>query len=383
MNKLLLVMSAALLLAAGASAEPGITADRVLIGQAAGFTGPDAEAVKEMTAAAQAYFDQVNAQGGVHGRRIALESQDDGLDPKRTPAAVRKLLDEKGVFALFLSRGTRTTETAYPALEKAKIPLIGPSTGANSMYEPGHKYIFPVRGGYRDETAKIASELLEIKANKIAAVHSADAFGKEGIASLRLALKDNNLALEAVASLPAAGADVSAAVSAIANAAPDVVIVIAGPEASAAFIKQLAAAQKKLPGRRSNFESLSNNDSAAFIASLGADAPGLVFSHGLPYPSGKQGGHDAVTREFHALIKTAPGGVPSYAAMEGFLAAKVLVEGLQRAGASPTRESLIDGLESMRPFELGGVSVVYGPMVRTGSGFADLAIVGKNGTLFR
>src|SRR5262245_37850323 len=99
--------------------DQGVTADKIVIGQVAGFTGSVAGTVKELTAGAQAYFDYVNSKGGVHGRKIVLESADDGFDPKKSPEAFKKLIDEKQVFAMFLSRGTPTTEAAYPVLEAA------------------------------------------------------------------------------------------------------------------------------------------------------------------------------------------------------------------------------------------------------------------------
>jgi branched-chain amino acid transport system substrate-binding protein len=100
-------------------AEDGITKDRILIGQAAGFTGNVAGAVKEQKAGAQAYLDVVNASGGVHGRKIVIESLDDGFDFKKTPEVTRQLIEDKKVFALFLFRGTPNTEAAYPVAAKA------------------------------------------------------------------------------------------------------------------------------------------------------------------------------------------------------------------------------------------------------------------------
>ena len=150
----------ACILSGRAAAEPGVNANEIVLGQAAGFTGSVAGTVKELTAGAKAYFDRVNATGGVHGRKIVLESLDDGFDPKRTPEVVKKLIDEKQVFALFLSRGTPTNEAAYPVLEEAKVPLVGPSTGAMSMYDPPRRYLFPVRASYHSETAKIVAQLV-------------------------------------------------------------------------------------------------------------------------------------------------------------------------------------------------------------------------------
>ena len=126
------------------------------------FTGGSAESVKELTAGAKAYLDYVNAKGGVHGRKIVLESMDDGFDPKRTPEVVKKLIEEKNVFAMFLTRGTPHTENSYAVLEAAKVPLIAPSSGAMSMYDPPRKYLFPVRASYHSETAKIVPQLLNI-----------------------------------------------------------------------------------------------------------------------------------------------------------------------------------------------------------------------------
>src|SRR5437867_5877662 len=115
--------AAALFLAGGAAAQIGVTADKIVIGQSAGFTGSVAGTVKELTAGAKVYFDSVNAKGGIHGRKIVLESMDDGFDPKRTPEVITQLIQQKNVFAMFLSRGTPTNEAAVPVLEKFKVPL--------------------------------------------------------------------------------------------------------------------------------------------------------------------------------------------------------------------------------------------------------------------
>src|SRR5436190_1632535 len=179
--------AAALFWAYGAPAQVGVTADKITIGQSAGFTGSVAGTVKELTAGAKAYFDKVNARGGVHGRRIVLESMDDGFDPKKTPDVIKALIEEKKVFALFLSRGTPTNEAAYPVLEKYRVPLIGPSTGAMSMYDPPRKYLFPVRASYHSETFKIVAQLANMGINKIAVVYTDDSFGKDGLTGVQQA----------------------------------------------------------------------------------------------------------------------------------------------------------------------------------------------------
>jgi ABC-type branched-subunit amino acid transport system substrate-binding protein len=364
-----------LFIAAAARAEPGITADSIIIGQAAGFTGSVAGTVKELTAGAKAYFDYVNAKGGVHGRKIVLESMDDGFDPKRTPDAVKKLIEEKHVFAMFLSRGTPTSEAAYSVLEAAKVPLIGPSTGAMSMYNPPRKYIFPVRASYHSETFKIVPQLVNMGINRIALLYVEDSFGKDGLAGVQQALKDNNLTAVAVASHVRGSTKVDEAVAAIAKAEPQAVIMITVNDAGVAFVKQM-----KKAGRNPVFLTLSNNSSNSFITNLGEDGWGVAVSQVSPYPFS---GTIPITKEFLDIIKGKKDVSASYSSMEGFISAKVLVEGLKRAGPKPTREKLIAGLESMNRYDMGGVDVTYGPNNRTGTTFIDITIISKNGKFVR
>jgi ABC-type branched-subunit amino acid transport system substrate-binding protein len=371
--KLALVLTA--FLAGGALAEPGITADKIIIGQAAGFTGPVAGTVKELTAGAQAYFDHVNAKGGIHGRKIVLESMDDGFDPKRTPDAFRALIENKNVFAMFLSRGTPTIEAAYPVLESTKVPLVGPSTGAMSMYEPPRRYLFPVRASHHSETLKIVPQLMSMGINRIALMYTDDSFGQDGLAGVQQAMKDNSLTAVAVASHSRGTIKVEEAVVTIAKADPQAVIMTMTADAGVAFVKQM-----KKAGRNPVFITLSNNSSNAFIKNLGEDGWGVSVSQVMPYPFSAA---MPITREFQDVIKGKADVAPSYSSMEGFMAAKVLVEGLQRAGAKPTREKLIAGLESLQRYDIGGIDVTYGPDLRTGTTYSDITIISKSGKFVR
>jgi ABC-type branched-subunit amino acid transport system substrate-binding protein len=146
-------------------------------------------------------------------------------------------------------------------------------------------------------------------------------------------------------------------------------------DAGVAFVKQM-----KRAGRSPFFLTLSNNSSNAFIKNLGEDGYGVAVSQVSPYPFA---GTDPIAREFQEIIKGKQDVGASYASMEGFIAAKVLVEGLKRAGRKPTRESLVAGLESLRGFDLGGVIVNYGPGVRAGTSFIDITIISKSGKFVR
>src|SRR5258708_16329131 len=264
--------AAALFWACGTLAQVGVTADKILIGQSAGFTGSVAGTVKELTAGAKAYFDAVNAKGGVHRRKIVLELMGDGFDPKRTPEVIQKLIVEKKVFALFLSRGTPTNEAAIPVLEKYKVPLIGPSTGAMSMYEPPHKYLFPVRASYRSETFQIVDQLVNMGIAKIAVVYTDDSFGKDGLTGVQQAMKEKNVVPVAVASHPRGTIKVEEAVAAIAKAEPQAEVITVLADAGVAFVKQM-----KKTGQSPLFITLSNNSSNAFTKNTGEDGPGVAI----------------------------------------------------------------------------------------------------------
>jgi branched-chain amino acid transport system substrate-binding protein len=366
----------ALAFAGAAAAEPGVSADKIVIGQSAGFTGSVAGTVKELTAGAQLYFDHVNSKGGIHGRKIVLESMDDGFDPKKSPEVFKKLIEEKQVFAMFLSRGTPTNEAAYPVLEAAKVPLVGPSTGAMSMYDPPRKYMFPVRASYHSETFKLVPQLVNMGINKIALLYVEDSFGKDGLSGLQIALKKANITPVAVVAHPRGATNLDEQIAAIAKSEPQAIIMVTVLDAGVAFVKGM-----KKTGRSPMFITLSNNSSNAFIKNLGNDGHGVAVSQVSPYPFS---GGEPLTREFLAISKERNSAVaPSYSSMEGFIAAKVLVEGLRRAGKQPTREKLIAGLESMKQHDLGGIDVTYGPGLRTGTSYIDLTIIGRNGNFVR
>jgi branched-chain amino acid transport system substrate-binding protein len=305
-----------------------------------------------------------------------LESMDDGFDPKKSPEVFKKLIEEKQVFAMFLSRGTPTNEAAYPVLEAAKVPLIGPSTGAMSMYDPPRKYMFPVRASYHSETFKIVPQLVNMGVTKIALLYVDDSFGKDGLSGLQIALKKAGLEPVAVVAHPRGATKLDDQVAAVAKAEPQAIIMVTVLDAGVAFVKGM-----KRTGRSPMFITLSNNSSNAFIKNLGDDGHGVAVSQVSPYPFS---GGEPLTREFLAISKERNSPVaPSYSSMEGFIAAKVLVEGLRRAGKLPTREKLVAGLESMKAFDLGGMDVTYGPSLRAGTNYIDLTIIGKNGKFVR
>jgi ABC-type branched-subunit amino acid transport system substrate-binding protein len=364
--------------ATATSAQEAAGPDVIVIGQTAGFTGQVAGQVKEMTAAAKAYFEYVNKRGGVNGRKIVLKSLDDGYDGKRAAANANKLIVEDNVFALALSRGTPTSEAIVPVVNEHKVPLIGPATGSQSLHEPFSRYVFNVRAKYRAEAVRIIDHLASVHAKRIAVLYQNNSFGKDGLAGFEEGLRNNKLAPVVSFALDTgkSESEVAIAVDKIHAADPDAVV-IAGPlKQTAEFIRTM-----KKRGSLAQYLVLSNLSSDSFIAELGDAAPGVIITQIVPYPWNVG---MPLGKELQQAIRENPesGATVSYTAMEGLVYAKVVVEGLRRAGRNPTREGFIQALESMRGYDLGGITVSYGPRDRAGSSYIDITIIGRD-KLFR
>jgi branched-chain amino acid transport system substrate-binding protein len=365
----------AVALASSAASGPlhaySVSDTTIVLGQSAAFSGAVAPQVKELTAGAQAYFEHVNRTGGIHGRKVVLESLDDGFDPKRAAENTRKLIEEKKVFSLFLYRATPTTEAAMPIFTSAKVPLVAPSTGAQSMYTPVNPYLFPVRPSYHAETGKIIEQLNAMALKRIAIFYSDDSFGKDGLAGYQAAMQKIGLTPVAVANYPRGTTKVEEAVKTIWAAKPHAVVMVSAANAGVAFIKQT---RKLGPGPQ--FVLLSNVSSQAFIKDLGDDGRGVAVSQVSPYPFAAT---TPLVKEFHSAMKQYGKAEVSYSSLEGYIAARVMCEGLKRAGRQLTREKFISAMESMHSFDLGGVKASYSPTDRTGTNFVELTIIGKNG----
>ena len=345
---------------------------KIVLGQSAPFTGPSAELGLRFNEGAQLYFDAVNAKGGVHSRQIELRKADDGYEPERTAANTRKFISD-GVLALFGYVGTPTTLAALPLATAAKIPLIAPFTGATGLREPFNRYILHVRASYDDETQAIVRHAASIGQTKIAVFYQNDAYGKAGLNGVSVALQKMGQKPIAVGDVERNSVDVKQAVSAIVAAKPQAIVQISSYLTSAAFIRATRAT-----GFTGAFYNVSGVGTQALSQALGTEARGVVISQVMPFPFSPK---SPIASEYMAAIKAAnkPTLVPNYSGIEGFVAAKVLVEALQRAGRAPTSEALINAFDSIQKFNLGGFSVDFSAQKHMGSQFVEMTILTETG----
>lgn len=355
--------------ASPAFAEDGITDTTILIGQTVGVTGTVAGPVKETNEGAQAYFKAVNKAGGVFGRKIELRTLDDKFDPGEAFKNAKTLIEKDGVFAMFQGRGTPHVQGLVPLLEQHGVPLIAPSTGSTVFHQPVNRWVFNVRAKYHDEIAKAVAYLKSTGIQNIGLLHVDDAFGKDALAGYEKAINRNGLKTGTIVKFDRVKPNYDATAEEVNKSAPQALIIASSAKNTVEAIKAIRA-----KGGAMQLLTLSNNSSEAFVKDLGKTGSGVLVTQVTPSPAVLS---TALGKEFKAAAQ-ASGATLSYAAMEGFLNAKVLVEGLKRAGKTPTREGLVKALESMQNVDI-GVPISYSAADHTGSEFVDLTMISRDG----
>ena len=345
------------------------------VGMPSGFTGSVAAGVKENHEGAKLYFDTINARGGVNGQKIELITVDDKFDPKVTVEVARELITKQKVLALFLNRGTPHTQALLPLLAELKVPLVGPSTGAMVLHEPVNPWVFNVRATYQREAAKAIEHLASIGMTRIAVLQTDDSFGADSAAGAQKGFEKVGQKPLLLEKFPRDKPEFAALGQQVTQQKAQAVMVIGSAGNTANAVKAVRAA-----GSRAQVVTLSNNASDGFIKLLGEHARGVIVTQVFP---NERSVAFPLIKEAMDLAKAKGLDGVSPAMMEGYAAAKVLVEGLRRAGPNPTPTALRDALESIRNFNMGGLSISYSASNHTGLDFADLSIVDASGRFRR
>jgi ABC-type branched-subunit amino acid transport system substrate-binding protein len=348
---------------------------QILIGQTAGFSGPAAAGVKETTDGAKLYLDATNAKGGVNGQQIELISLDDKFDPKLAGENAKKLITEKSVAALFLSRGTPHTQAIVPMLAEYKVPLIAPSTGAMALHKPANPGVFNVRATYQREAERAVQHLSLIGIERIGVIHVEDSFGADVLEGAKKGFAAVNKNPVFIEKYNREKWDFGKIAPLAASSGVQALLFIGSGNAVADGIAAIRAA-----GSTAQIVTNSNNASGGFVKSLGANARGIIVTQVFPYERSLSA---PIVKEAHdlAVAKGLEGVSP--AMLEGFAAAKVLVAGLKRAGPNPTRVKIQQALDALNKLDIGGLEVSFSPADHTGLEFVDLSIIGPDGKFRR
>lgn len=357
------------LAAAATSADEG----RLVVGQTIALSGAIAEHGSAAATGARVLFESVNAQGGVHGRRIVVMAEDDGAEPKRAAENTRRLIERENVIAMF---GGVEGGPCVASLKEAAafgVPLVGCMAGSPEMREPFNAWSFPVRAPHYEEFAKLLDVARTYGYKRVAFFHADSDTGRRHLANVqKLALARS---IEVAPVVAKAGATPEALAQAIGAAKADAVF---NHGSYAVYAAAIRAAKAAGPGP--TFMAV-NSGAAQMAALLGPDAKGLIFTQVVPFPWSVA---VPVVKEYQqALARHAAGTAPSFSGLEGYISAKVLVAGLRSAGRDPTRERLQKAMESLGSLDVGGMTVRYAPSAHAGSTFVDTVIVAGDGRFSR
>lgn len=348
---------------------------QILVGQTAGFSGPVASGVMETTQGARLYINAINAKGGVNGQKIELVSLDDKFNPTLAIENARVLIEEREVVALLLTRGTPHTQAVLPLIEKYGVPLVGPSSGAMVLHQPVQKYVFNVRTTYQAEAAKAVGQLSAMGIKRIGVVYVDDSFGTDALAGAQRGFTLADLQPVLTEQFNRNAPDFSPIAAKVMQSRAQAVIMVGTGQAVVEGLTAIRAA-----GSAAQIVTLSNNASGGFIKSLGDQARDVIVTQ--VFPNERSIAYSFV-KEAQDLLKASAAGDLSPAMLEGFSAAKVLVEALSRAGPKPTRKKIQVALEGLQRFDIGGLEVSYSPQDHTGLEFSDLSIIGHDGKFRR
>ena len=355
--------------------QPGVAADRVLFGQSAAFTGPAQELGRNMRLGIQAAFHEVNQLGGVHGRRLELSSLDDAYEPEAAVTNTIRLIDQDKVFALIGEVGTPTSRSATPVAADAGVPFIAPFTGAEFLRDD-EKWdnIINMRASYYQETEEMVARLTtDLGIDRIAVMYQDDSYGRAGRNGVQIALGRRGMEPVSIGLYPRNTTAVKTALLDLNRGAPEAVIMIGAYEPVAALI-----AWARHTGFDPIFMTVSFVGSNALARELGPVGEGVYVTQVVPFPT--DGSLPIVSSYLDALSNFDPDATPGFVSLEGYLAGRLAIAGLEGCGRDVDRECFLESLRSADVIDIDGFELRYGFDDNQGSDSVFLTTIGRDGT---
>ncbi|MFC4161343.1 ABC transporter substrate-binding protein [Chitinimonas lacunae] len=326
----------------------------------------------------RACIDSINARGGINGHKLVHVVRDDAFDGNKHAAAARELIEKDKVVALLGAAGIvgPLTLIRQNVLNDAKVPLIGPIIGAEQLRNPVNPYVFHTRASWTDEIRKIIEQIKSLGGQRVAILYQNDADGKAGLFVVKQLARRNELEIVAEAGYDPRTNDVSEAARKIIDASPHAVFLGGLEEAGGKLVKALRAA-----GSPAQMYAVSVVDAKRLYEIAGSAARGTGIAQTMPYPYSAR---SPLVKDYQATVKKFAPELPfNYLGMETYLNCRVLAEGLKRAGPQPTGEKLMQALETMQDFDLGGFKLNFSPDNRAGSRYVEITVMDGEGRLMR
>lgn len=359
------------LVCAGWAHAQGVTGDTIVLGQTLSLQGGKNAYGVAAAQGMKLYFDQINAAGGLFGRKIVTRILDDEAKPDKAEANARELVAD-GVFLLFSAIDGGPSGAVMKVANETKVPFFGPLAGPPTLRTPHQPLVFPVRAEHKDEFQALMNWGKETGLKTLGFLRADTPVGQAHLANVERIAKE--LGLQLVVDLPFKGdtsdAQLAAWVKTIGERKPDMFI-----NHGSAGLYQKLVAQAKAAGLKTTFMAV-NSGSSQIAKGLGPQAKGMVFAQVVPNPWARK---LAIAREYQdAARKADPNAEFSYGALEGYMTAKAMAMTLEATGRDLTRARWLQTMSNSR-FDLGGVSIQYRPGNHEGSHFVDLSMVDREG----
>lgn len=362
-----------LVLVTGMTAVPA-DAQPLVIGRSLPLTGQLKALGEYKRDGGDAYIRKVNSSGGIGGRPIELVTLDDGYDASATVENMRKISAEYRPIAFLGLLRLPTVGDAVPLLEELKIPAVGVSSATDALRAKFNPYGFPVRASFGDEARILVNHVKVIGSHNVSVVYQSVPLGLNLKNLTETALKDGGIPFTTL-SLDATASNTADIVGQLVRQEPQVVFLGVLTPTAVTLIAQL-----KKAAFGGVIYTYSSTDVSVIARHLGKQAAGLAMSQVVPV---SKGARVKIVAEYLQALAALGQGSPSLLGLEGYIEAKVLVEGLRRAGPNPTTVSLAKGLETLRDWDVGGFFVSYSPSAHTGSFFVEVSMLGSTGELIR
>jgi len=357
------------------TAQDGVTARQILVGQSMTLQGGKNEYGAAVEEGVKLYLDQANRRGGVHGRTIALKVLDDDNKSAQAEANARALVQEHKAFVLFGPIEGGPSTAVMKVATELQVPLFGPMAGPPTLRVPHNPMVFPVRADHKEEFKVIVRHAASMGLKRVGFLRSSSEVGGLHLQNVQKICDENRIQMAVDLSFGSEVTDamLDAMVQQIERERVDVVFNHGGIGVYERLIRKV-----KAKGLATVFYGV-NSGSAQLAQRLGPLATGMGFTQVVPNP---RAGTVPLARAFRAAYTAAyPGKEPTYGSLEGYLTAWALVEALQRAGPKPTRASFVAGLQSA-DLDLAGAKISYRPQMHAGLALVDLSVVSRDG-IFR
>jgi ABC-type branched-subunit amino acid transport system substrate-binding protein len=359
---------------AGWAGEIGVSSDTILFGQAAALDGPSSALGQGMRQGILAAFAEINASGGVHGRKLKLISRDDGYDPDRSVEQTIKLIEQDKVFALIGAVGTPTTTATVPIAKAKNVPFIGPFTGAGFLRAPELNNVVNIRASYGAEAEAWIKHLTEdLHVRSIAIFYQDDSFGRDGLAGVKLALEKRNMELMAEGTFERNTKAVSSAMRTLKRAEPEAVVMVGTYGPCAEFIR-LAHKSDFYP----IFINISFVGANALAKELGPEGNGVIVSQVVPFPWDTS---VKIVADYQAAEKALdPALKPEFISLEGYLSGRLVAAALEITGPNPTRADMLRIINDGGRFDISGDIMTFGSQMRDAPPKVFLTVIQPDGT---